>query len=104
MLFEHRERAWVLDWKSNLLPEYELPILERCIHEHYELQVRIYTLAALAFLGIQDEAAYEARFGGVLYIFLRGLPEAGIWSRRPSWSQVLTWRRELAALREVHHA
>jgi len=97
-LFEKDGRAYVLDWKSNGLPDYGAEALEACVAEHYELQVRIYTLAALRFLGIRDEAAYEARFGGVLYVFLRGLPEAGVWTSRPAWADVRTWERELADL------
>lgn len=97
-LFEKDGRAYVLDWKSNGLPDYGAEALEACVAEHYELQVRIYTLAALRFLDITDEAAYDARFGGVLYVFLRGLPEAGVWTSRPAWGEVRSWERELAEL------
>jgi exodeoxyribonuclease V beta subunit len=105
VLFEHQGQAFVLDWKSNALPDYGPQALEDCVREHYDLQVRIYTLAALDFLGIEDELAYEARFGGALYVFLRGLPGQGVWSRRPLWVEVEVWRRELATLKpfEVHH-
>ena len=97
-LFEKDGRAYVLDWKSNGLPDYGAAALEACVAEHYELQVRIYTLATLRFLGITDEATFEARFGGVLYVFLRGLPEGGIWTSRPAWNEVRAWERELAEL------
>ncbi len=97
-LFEKDGRAYVLDWKSNGLPDYGAEALEACVAEHYELQVRIYTLATLRFLGITDEATFEARFGGVLYVFLRGLPEGGIWTSRPAWNDVRAWERELAEL------
>jgi len=99
VLFEHGGRAYVLDWKSNLLPAYGPEALETCVQEHYELQVRIYTLAALAFLGIRDGEDYDARFGGVLYVFLRGLPGEGLWSARPAWNEVLCWWQELAEMR-----
>lgn len=97
-LFEKNGRAYVLDWKSNGLPDYGAGSLEACVGEHYALQVRIYTLAALRFLGLADEATYEARFGGVLYVFLRGLPGAGVWTCRPSWAETRAWERELADL------
>ena len=97
-LFEHGGRTYVLDWKSNLLVGYGPEELQACVREHYALQVRIYTLATLAFLGIRDEADYETRFGGALYVFLRGLP-TGVWNHRPSWDDVLAWRRDLAELR-----
>ena len=97
-LFEHQGHSFVLDWKSNGLPDYGPEALAACVADHYELQVRIYTLAALRFLGLTTEAAYETRFGGVLYVFLRGLPEAGVWSYRPSWTEVQGWEQELAQL------
>lgn len=98
VLFEKEGRAYVLDWKSNRLADYGPEALATCVKDHYELQVRIYTLAALRFLGIRDEAAFEARFGGVLYVFLRGLPEGGTWFSRPSWVEVQAWGIELARL------
>ncbi|WP_306591234.1 UvrD-helicase domain-containing protein [Geothrix sp. 21YS21S-4] len=96
-LFEKDGLAYVLDWKSNGLADYGSAALEACVAEHYALQVRIYTLAALRFLDIRDEATYEARFGGVRYVFLRGLPAAGVWTCRPTWTEVGTWERDLAA-------
>ncbi|WP_243294468.1 UvrD-helicase domain-containing protein [Geothrix mesophila] len=100
LLFEWEGRIYVLDWKTNSLEggDYGPEALDRTMAAHYDLQVRIYTLAALAFAGIQDEAAYEARFGGAVYVFLRGLPEGGIWTRRPGWEEVQAWRVELGAM------
>jgi len=97
-LFEKGGRTYLLDWKSNRLGDYGPDSLAACVGDHYELQVRIYTLAALRFLGIREEAAFEARFGGVLYVFLRGLPGGGIWFTRPSWGEVQAWEAELARL------
>ena len=95
-LFEKDGRVYLLDWKSNSLPEYGPEALAACVSGHYSLQVRIYTLAVLRFLGVTSEAAYEARFGGALYVFLRGLPAGGVWCFRPAWSEVQAWERELA--------
>jgi exodeoxyribonuclease V beta subunit len=97
-LFEKDGRAYFLDWKSNSLPDYGPEALATCVSSHYNLQVRIYTLAILRFLGVTSEAAYEARFGGALYVFLRGLPEGGVWGFRPAWSEVLAWEQDLAAV------
>ncbi|MDP1832189.1 MAG: UvrD-helicase domain-containing protein [Geothrix sp.] len=97
-LFEKEGRVYLLDWKSNSLPDYGPESLSACISGHYELQVRIYTLAVLRFLGVTGEAAYEARFGGALYVFLRGLPEGGVWFFRPTWSEVRAWEQALANL------
>lgn len=101
LLFEWEGRLYVLDWKTNSLEggDYGREALERTMAAHYDLQVRIYTLAALAFAGIDHEAAFRERFGGAVYVFLRGLPTGGIWTRRPSWAEVQAWRRELGDLR-----
>ena len=102
MLCESGGRIYLLDWKSNLLPDYEPDTLHRTVLEHYLLQAQVYLMACLAFLDIRDEAAYEARFGGILYVFLRGLPGKGTWSMRPTWDEVQAWRRDLERLhREV---
>ncbi|MBS1784306.1 MAG: UvrD-helicase domain-containing protein [Acidobacteria bacterium] len=103
-LFEHGGRVHLLDWKSNLLPDYGEASVAACVEEDYRLQVKVYTLAALRFLHIEDEAAYEARFGGVVYVFLRGLPEGGQWAQRPSWRETRAWAAELERMLEPVHA
>lgn len=103
-LFEHEGRIFLLDWKSNRLPDYAPASIAACVEEDYRLQVKVYTLAALRFLRIEDEAAYEARFGGAIYVFLRGLPEGGQWSERPSWRETRAWATELEAMLERAHA
>ena len=97
-LLEFEGRAFILDWKSNTLPAYDPATLAENVRTHYDLQVRIYTLATLRFLGIETEAGYEARFGGVAYVYLRGLPEGGFWHTRPSWADVQAWRLALSQL------
>ncbi|HTL97858.1 MAG TPA: PD-(D/E)XK nuclease family protein, partial [Holophagaceae bacterium] len=102
-LFEHEGRAFLLDWKSNRLPGYGAAELDACMAEDYALQVKVYTLAVLKALGILTEPDYEARFGGAVYVFLRGLPEGGVWSRRAPWAEIQAWRGEVAALMEAAH-
>ncbi|HWQ07968.1 MAG TPA: 3'-5' exonuclease, partial [Holophaga sp.] len=105
VLCEQAGRTYLLDWKSNLLSAYDPAALEACVHQSYLLQARIYLKASLAFLGIRDRADYERRFGGILYVFLRGLPEGGTWFHRPSWEEAQAWQAELERLhREVIHA
>jgi exodeoxyribonuclease V beta subunit len=102
VLCESGGRIYVLDWKSNLLADYEPATLHRAVMEHYLLQAQVYLLATLAFLDIRDQAQYEARFGGILYVFLRGLPGQGTWSMRPTWVEVQAWKRDLERVhREV---
>lgn len=98
VLFKSGGRAFVLDWKTNALPAFDAVSLDAVVQSDYLLQVKIYTLTACRFLGIQDEDAYEANFGGVVYVFLRGLPEGGLWTLRPDWDTLRTWEQELAAL------
>lgn len=102
VLCESAGRVYLLDWKSNLLADYEPATLHQAVMEHYLLQAQIYLIACLAFLDIRDETSYGARFGGILYVFLRGLPNKGTWSLRPTWAEVQAWKRDLErAHREV---
>ena len=53
-----------------------------------------------AWLEIRSEVDYNARFGGLMYIFLRALGEnpessVGVYFFRPTWDQVRTYEEEL---------
>ena len=98
LLFQCQGLAYVLDWKTNRLASYGPEALARKMEEDYRIQVQVYTVTACRFLGITCEAEYQAGFGGVLYVFLRGLPESGVWTLRPTWAEVQAWERALAAL------
>jgi exodeoxyribonuclease V beta subunit len=99
LLFEHDGRAYVCDWKGDWLPSWDAAALAAHSVRNYEIQARLYTVAALRLLGIADEATHAQRFGGVLYGFLRGLrtddPAAGVHFRRPTWADVQGWQREM---------
>jgi exodeoxyribonuclease V beta subunit len=83
LVFEHAGRYWVLDWKSNYLgdtaPAYAPPALAAAMTQHgYHLQHLLYTVALHRHLGnTLPDYAYERHFGGVLYLFVRGV--------RPDW-------------------
>jgi exodeoxyribonuclease V beta subunit len=98
VLFQWEGLAYVLDWKTNRLPSYAPEALARKVADDFLIQVQAYTLAACRFLAIAGAGDYEARFGGVIYVFLRGLPEEGVWTLRPSWEEVQGYERALAAL------
>ncbi len=100
LLFEWQGRIYILDWKSNTLEDgdYDTEALAQHMAAHYDLQVRIYTLVAMALAGIQTEADFLARFGGAVYVYLRGLPAGGIWTGRPTWAEVQGWRQDLCDL------
>lgn len=99
LLFEHAGRLYVCDWKSDVVDDNSATALVARCDRAYDLQKRLYTLAALRLAGIADQAAFEARFGAVLFVFLRGLdaaaPDAGVAVFEPTWRDVVTWESEL---------
>lgn len=93
-VFRHEGRTWIVDWKSDRLPAYDLAHLDPHVQAHYALQAELYTIALVRWLGIRDEADYQRRFGGMLYVFLRAMrsgraPADGVWCDRPSWARVV---------------
>ncbi len=99
LLFEHEGRLWVLDWKSDRLERYDAPAMRTHVESSYEVQVRLYTLACARMFGLRDRDAYDARFGGLLYVFARGLDDAGRGALflRPSFDERTRWERDLAS-------
>jgi exodeoxyribonuclease V beta subunit len=101
VVLEVEGRLYVLDWKSDDLASHDPDEIDRHVRAHYLLQAEIYAVAAVRMAGIASEEEYEARFGGALYVFLRGLgsstPGAGQWFRRPSWRELLEAAARLEA-------
>ena len=92
-------RWYVLDYKSNRLPAYDPDALARAMaHSEYELQALIYTIALHRWLRFRLGASYDyARdFGGVRYLFCRGLDAANAAS-----PGVHAWRFEPALIAAV---
>ena len=94
LVFEHRDRFYLVDWKSNHLgfsPEaYHRKHLKHTMHsDYYILQYHIYTLALHLYLKLHRPGyRYKNDFGGIFYIFLRGVdasrgPEYGIFHDLP---------------------
>jgi len=51
-------------------------------------------------LRIRSEAEYSARFGGLLYLFIRGIRadgngRDGVYFRRPSWDEIARCEADL---------
>ena len=93
LVFEHQGKYYVLDWKSNYLGEnvadYHGEALKAAMADHrYDLQYQIYALALHRFLRSRvPNYDYQTHFGGVYYLFLRGMDgasEHGIFSARPT--------------------
>lgn len=79
LTYFHDGRCHVLDYKSNHLPDYGDAALERAMRDsEYDLQALIYTLALHRWLRFRRGDAYDyARdFGGIRYLFCRGLDPA----------------------------
>jgi exodeoxyribonuclease V beta subunit len=79
LTYRHAGQWYVLDYKSNRLPTYDAASLQRAMaHSEYDLQALIYTLALHRWLRFRLGAGYDyARdFGGIRYVFCRGLDAA----------------------------
>ncbi|MGY1531507.1 UvrD-helicase domain-containing protein [Luteimonas sp. A649] len=90
LTYVHDGRWYVLDYKSNSLPGYGPAQLDDAMtHSEYDLQALIYTLALHRWLRFRlgDRYDYERDFGGVRYVFCRGLDAA-----RSEAQGVQAWR------------
>ncbi|MFW5968647.1 MAG: PD-(D/E)XK nuclease family protein, partial [Persicimonas sp.] len=97
LLIEVDGRVYFADWKSDILPDYADAALDAHVRERYAMQAVIYALAVVKFLDIHDEKTYEERFGGYLYLFIRGMGEGGrgVYFRRPDWDDVRAYETQL---------
>jgi exodeoxyribonuclease V beta subunit len=93
LLFQFQDRYYIVDWKSNWLgrqpSDYEEKGIQACMLQHsYFLQYHLYTVAADLYLSRRISGyQYDKQFGGVFYVFFRGLdpqkPSRGIFYHRP---------------------
>lgn len=101
LVVESEGRFYILDWKSNHLGnragEYDQARMRLEMEENlYPLQYLLYTVALDNFLKLRlPEYDYDRHFGGVFYVFLRGVDGTGngIFADRPPKELI----RELAA-------
>ncbi len=95
LVFKAGERFYLVDYKSNWLgPEpaaYRRERLgEAMARESYVLQYLIYTVALHRYLRLRvPDYDYERHFGGIYYLFLRGMdpargPDFGVYRDRPA--------------------
>ncbi|HEY1851317.1 MAG TPA: UvrD-helicase domain-containing protein [Candidatus Binataceae bacterium] len=102
-VFEDRGLIYFADWKSDLLRAYDSATIADHVRHNYELQARIYTVGVIRLLRIRSEAEYRRRFGGLLYVFLRGVgsgvdPSHGIYFHRPDWNEIRLYEAALMKL------
>ncbi|ECE8652644.1 exodeoxyribonuclease V subunit beta [Salmonella enterica subsp. enterica] len=94
LVFRYEGRYYLLDYKSNWLGEdsaaYTQTAMAAAMQAHrYDLQYQLYTLALHRYLRHRmANYDYERHFGGVIYLFLRGVdserPQQGIFTTRPA--------------------
>ncbi|MEN8179396.1 MAG: exodeoxyribonuclease V subunit beta [Pseudomonadota bacterium] len=94
LIIEVDGRFYLLDYKSNWLGEdrscyAQANLREAMLAHHYPLQYLFYVLALHRYLRQRlPDYAYDTHFGGVFYLFLRGMspqtgPEYGVFQERP---------------------
>ena len=94
LVFRFEDRFYLVDWKSNFLggkvEDYDEPGMAVAMAESfYTLQYHLYTLALHRYLKVKQRGYdYDRHFGGVYYIFLRGVdpdkgPQFGVFRDRP---------------------
>ncbi|WP_439860247.1 UvrD-helicase domain-containing protein [Pseudomonas sp. MBLB4136] len=89
LTFEHDGRWYIADYKSNWLgPDAGYYQGERLVQalagEHYYLQYLIYLVALRRFLRQRLADFDDSQLGGAYYLFLRGMPQAGVYFARPA--------------------
>lgn len=106
LVFEWQDHFYLVDWKSNFLGtqavDYDQKSLKAAMDKGaYLLQYTIYTLALDQYLGLRLPAySYEKNFGGIFYIFLRGVnpqmgPDFGIYRAMPAPELINALRENL---------
>jgi exodeoxyribonuclease V beta subunit len=102
----HAGRFYLIDWKSNLLgtdpADYHRERLGTVMaRDYYVLQYHLYALALHAYLERRvPHYSYDENFGGIFYVFLRGLqpdgnPDYGVYYDRPDSSFIQEMARAL---------
>lgn len=101
LVFRHHGKFFIIDWKSNRLGGRRRNFAAAALPEamaanFYFLQYLFYTVALRKYLELRlgrfTGAEYEAQFGGVFYLFLRGVspdhPGDGVFHDRPPYALI----------------
>jgi len=89
LICEHQGRYYLMDYKTTSLPDYQPEHLTQAMYTHnYGLQYWLYTVVLHRYLQQRvPDYDYERHFGGVRYLFVRGMnPEhamSGVYQDRP---------------------
>ena len=97
LLVRFGESVFVLDWKTNSLPDYgEVSVNEIMDEEGYQLQYKIYSLAASEWLKPRG-----LKLGGVAYLFVRGGEvgeRSGVFAQEYGATTLDTFRDEISKM------
>lgn len=94
LIFQHEDQWFLVDYKTNDLgkrySDYGVGAIAACMQSsHYVLQYHLYTLALDRYLRLRvTDYEYEKHFGGVYYLFIRGMSpkskgETGVFFEKP---------------------
>lgn len=106
LIFEHNGKFYVADYKSNflggVLDDYQPENLRQAVFDRrYDLQYLLYTLALHRYLKQRlGDYCYDTHFGGVYYLFLRGMrpatgPAYGVFHELPDKALIETLDKEI---------
>ena len=94
LICEYQGRYYVMDYKTNFLTDYDDGNLTLAMREHnYGLQYWLYTVVLHRYLQNRlPNYDYEQHFGGVRYLFVRGMlpdvPMSGVYHDKPDYQRV----------------
>ncbi|MFA5923367.1 MAG: exodeoxyribonuclease V subunit beta [Methylococcaceae bacterium] len=94
LICEYKGLYYVMDYKTNSLPDYQNETLTLAMREHnYGLQYWIYTVVLHRYLQNRlPDYDYETHFGGARYLFVRGMQPksamSGVYQDRPDLVRV----------------
>jgi exodeoxyribonuclease V beta subunit len=89
LICEYQGKYYVMDYKTNSLDNYQTETIISAMREHnYGLQYWLYSLVLHLYLQARlPQYQYETHFGGVRYLFVRGMqmniPMSGVYADKP---------------------
>jgi exodeoxyribonuclease V beta subunit len=103
LIFRHQGKYYILDWKTTTIFEgySKEAMAQNILEKRYDMQYKLYCVAVYEWLkSILVDFDFERDFGGVLYIYNRGMDvkdiNSGIWFDKPQSLAVLDgFRKEI---------
>ena len=114
LVFRWQGKYYIVDYKSNWLGESsaaytQAAMAEAMVEHRYDFQYQLYTLALHRYLNHRlGDYDYEQHFGGVYYLFLRGMadnhPGNGVYFTRPPQALVEQMDRFFSQQEDTHES